>query len=160
MQLVRDRVLHEQGADMMCLGLRGESRKEFLERPSDIDNLGVFSFSYTARSDTIRLNHTGEIYLPMPTLHTELGAMRSNFAVAVAEAIGCDEPALRRLLNDAGADPPFDEHATNPRQAVSRPAIAALTHREAMSVGTPLSCCCLKGRHHLFGADAQPRRCP
>ena len=71
----------------------------------------------------------------MPTLHTPWGALRSTFAISeVAETLGCDEAAIRRLLNDAGADPLFDEDATNPHEPVSRLAVAALA-RQGGDVG-------------------------
>lgn len=71
----------------------------------------------------------------MPTLHIPWGDLRSSFAIGeVAEALNCDEVTMRRLLNDAGADPPFDEHATDPHERVPRRAVEALT-REGGGAG-------------------------
>lgn len=54
--------------------------------------------------------------------------MSGTFTIGfLAERIaGGNECALRKLLNDAGADPRLDEYATDPAQVVSRALVVDL----------------------------------
>ena len=54
--------------------------------------------------------------------------MRDTFTVGelAATVTGGDERAMRKLLNDAGADPRLDEYAANPAEQVVRETVIDL----------------------------------